>query len=423
MNNTTPSELIPTELTDFPSLFSAGWFGTVDNTDLLNPTRPNTFRQDFLLLGIEPNEVIQVNLNSESNGDPYLQLINADTGALIAFDDDGGPGRNSALQFTTAPGVNYILRATTFAANATEQFTIDVSDGLLTPATHLFADTTVNSVLSVTDAITPFRPNHFYDGYVLADLDPYQEVSLSLASNEFDSYLQLIDANTGDLLAFDDNSGIGTNAALTFVADPHTDYLVHVTTATAATVGNYSLFSSVDTLTDDELLLAIDPFLGSGASPASLNSPIDGVGNNIAHPFAGAAGSTLVDSVPLDYGDGFSTPAGANRPNARVISNALSQQFEDTPEPRGLTNLIWVWGQFLDHDISLSPEVSREVAAAENRNVVIPVPFDDPALTPGNVIALRDTEFVPGTGTGPNNPRRIANEITAFVDGSNVYGS
>lgn len=423
MNNSTTSDIIPTALTDFPSLFSSAWFGTVDSTDLTNPTRQNTFRQDFLLLGIQPNEVIQVNLNSESNGDPYLQLINADTGELIDFDDDDGPGRDAQLQFTAQPGVNYILRATTFEANAAEQFTIDVSQGLLTPATHLFSNTTVNSVLSATDAITPFRPDHFYDGYVLADLEPYGEVRLSLSSNEFDAYLQIIDTTTGELIAFDDNSGVGTNAALTFVANPDADYLVHVTTANANTLGSYSLITSSETLTNEELLLAIDPFLGNGAPPANLNSPIDGVGNNIDNPLLGSAGSNLVDSVPLDYGNGFSTPAGQNRPNARVISNALSQQSGDMPEPRGLTNFIWVWGQFLDHDISLSPEVSREVAAAENRNVVIPVPDNDPALTPGNVIALRDTEFVPGTGTDPNNPRRIPNEITAFVDGSNVYGS
>ncbi|NEQ49236.1 MAG: hypothetical protein F6K11_03760 [Leptolyngbya sp. SIO3F4] len=436
MNNPTTTDVIPTviptdiipdaiplALTDFPTLFAPRWFGTVDDTDPTNPTRLNTFRQDFLLLDIQPNEVIQVSLDSESQGDPYLQLIDADTGALIDFDDDDGPGRNAVLQFIPQPGVNYILRATTFAANAAEQFTINVSQGLLTPATHLFPNTTVSSLLSGTDAITPFRPNHFYDGYLLSDLEPFQQVSLSLTSSDFDTYLQVIDANTGELLAFNDNVGPALNSGLEFVAAPDTDYLVHVTTAEANTLGSYSLSTSVQTLSNDELLLSINPFFGNSAPPSTLNSPIDGFGNNLFNPSLGAAGSNLVDSVPLAYGDGFSTPAGQDRPNARVISNALSQQLEDTPEPRGLTNFIWVWGQFLDHDISLSPEVSREVAAAENRNIVIPVPFDDPALTPGNIIALRDSEFTSGTGTDPTNPRRIPNEITAFVDGSNVYGS
>ncbi|MEL6128767.1 MAG: peroxidase family protein [Cyanobacteria bacterium J06628_4] len=423
MENLITPDIVTADFTDLPTLFAPIWFGTVDSTDLFNPTRQNTYRQDFLLLDIQPNDVIQVSLDSESQGDPYLQIINAQTGAVVAFDDDGGPGSNARLQFTAQPGIDYILRATTFAANAEEQFTINISQGLLTPATHLAPNTTVDSFLSATDAITPFRPDHFYDGYLLTNLSPYQQVSLSVASNDFDAYLQIIDANTGQLLAFDDDSGSSTSASLDFIARPNTDYLVHVTSFEDRALGRYSLSTSVQTLSDDDILIVLDPFLGNSALPAALSSPINGVGNNINNPLLGSAGSNLVDSVPLQYGDGFSTPAGQNRPNARVISNALSQQVGNTPEPRGLTNLIWVWGQFLDHDISLSPEVSREVAAAENRNVVIPVPADDPALTPGNVISLRDSEFVSGTGTSPSNPRRIANEITAFVDGSNVYGS
>ena len=151
---------------------------------------------------------------------------------------------------------------------------------------------------------------------------------------------------------------------------------------------------------------------------SSLSSPINGVGNNLSNPLFGSAGSDLLDSIPLQYGDGVSTPAGQDRPNPRVISNAISQQTENIFEPRGLTNLIWAWGQFLDHDISLSPDAPGE----ENR-VVIPVPVDDSSLTPGNVISLQGTAFEEGTGTGPDNPRLLPNEITAWIDGSNVYGS
>ena len=151
---------------------------------------------------------------------------------------------------------------------------------------------------------------------------------------------------------------------------------------------------------------------------SSLSSPIGGVGNNLSNPLFGSAGSLLLDTVPLQYGDGVSSPAGQNRPNARVISNAISQQSTDIPDSRGLTNLIWAWGQFLDHDISLSPD-----APGDENTVVIAVPDNDPALTPGNTISLQETAFEAGTGTGPDNPRLLPNELTAWIDGSNVYGS
>ncbi len=49
-------------------------------------------------------------------------------------------------------------------------------------------------------------------------------------------------------------------------------------------------------------------------SPTDLFRSIDGTGNNLAHPTWGTAGTDLIRIAP----------AGADRPSARVISNALS---------------------------------------------------------------------------------------------------
>ncbi|MGB7440461.1 MAG: peroxidase family protein [Coleofasciculaceae cyanobacterium] len=153
----------------------------------------------------------------------------------------------------------------------------------------------------------------------------------------------------------------------------------------------------------------------------------DGRGNNLQYPQFGAADTPLLDIAPLDYSNGFSTPAGQNRPNPRVISNAISQQIGDILDPRGLTDFIWAWGQFLDHDLSFTPELSRQEASAQGRFINIPVPAGDPFLDPlgtGNVvIEVRDSEFIEGTGTNANNPRQLPNVITSWIDGSNVYGS
>ncbi|MGK7917787.1 MAG: peroxidase family protein [Prochloraceae cyanobacterium] len=144
-------------------------------------------------------------------------------------------------------------------------------------------------------------------------------------------------------------------------------------------------------------------------------APIDGIGNNQQNIYWGAADSNLLNIAPLAYKDGFSTPA--DRPqNPRHISNVVSEQKENMPESRGLTNFIWAWGQFLDHDISLTPEASEKDAG-------IIVPPDDSFFPKGTKIPLFDTLFVKGTGTDPYNPRQLPNKITAFIDGSNVYGS
>ena len=163
-------------------------------------------------------------------------------------------------------------------------------------------------------------------------------------------------------------------------------------------------------------LFLSDPFSESDFEVQSF----DGTGNNLQNPEYGATDTALVNIAPLDYSDGFSTPAGQDRPNSRVISNAISQQEGDIFDPRGLTNFIWAWGQFLDHDLSLTPENGSQP-------VSISVPTGDPFLDPQNtgnvVIELSDSEFIEGTGTDINNPRQLPNVLTAWIDGSNVYGS
>ncbi|MEO1670066.1 MAG: peroxidase family protein [Cyanobacteria bacterium J06631_2] len=147
---------------------------------------------------------------------------------------------------------------------------------------------------------------------------------------------------------------------------------------------------------------------------------LNGEGNNLSNFSYGAVGSSLLNLAPLDYGDRLSSPAGLDRPNPRLISNTLSQQNEVIPSDRGLTNFSWGFGQFVDHDIILTPENAAD-------ELEIHVPAGDPNLDPEGtgrvVIPLDATAFIPGTGLTLDNPAQIANQITAWIDGSNIYGA
>ncbi len=158
----------------------------------------------------------------------------------------------------------------------------------------------------------------------------------------------------------------------------------------------------------------------------TLNGPfrsIDGIGNNAANTEWGSAGTDFLRLAPSDYGDEISSPAGAERPSTREISNAVFAQSEDIPSERGTSDLFWVWGQFLDHDIDLT----GEAAPGDEESFDIPVPSGDPFFDPGNTgtvtIPLTRSGASPGTGTGADNPREQVNEITSFIDASMVYGS
>ncbi len=113
--------------------------------------------------------------------------------------------------------------------------------------------------------------------------------------------------------------------------------------------------------------------------------------------------------------------AGGLRPSPRAISNAVCDQDGSLPNALGASDYIWQWGQFLDHDIDLTPEAKPLEAAP------IPVPAGDPFFDPQGTglatIGLHRSVWDPATGTGPANPRQQVNEITSFIDASNVYGS
>ncbi|MEM9930398.1 MAG: peroxidase family protein, partial [Bacteroidota bacterium] len=132
-----------------------------------------------------------------------------------------------------------------------------------------------------------------------------------------------------------------------------------------------------------------------------------------------AVHTALIRVVGDGFVDGQSIPAGPNRPNPRVISNTLFAQEGLINDPVGLSDFTWVFGQFIDHDIALTDQLGE--------NLPISVPAGDPNFDPfffGTVtIPFHRNLHRFGTGFGIGNPRNYDNEITAFIDGSGVYGS
>ncbi|MBK7344233.1 MAG: hypothetical protein IPJ06_14760 [Saprospiraceae bacterium] len=145
-----------------------------------------------------------------------------------------------------------------------------------------------------------------------------------------------------------------------------------------------------------------------------------GLGNNVDHPEWGANHSMLQNNTTVAFANGFSSPAAPQRANPRLISNYLMGQPSVLPSTQGLSDYVWVFGQFIDHDVTLVGNNSAEFFP-------ITINFPDPIFNPGGalpnaLIPMSRSAHVPGTGTELGNPRRYANEISAFVDGSGVYG-
>ena len=146
----------------------------------------------------------------------------------------------------------------------------------------------------------------------------------------------------------------------------------------------------------------------------------DGRFNNPGHSTWGQAQTELLRMATVSYTDRASIPASW-LPSPRLISNLAMAQSSSVANSAQASSMLWQWGQFLDHDISYTP------AGTPGESLPIPVPAGDPVFDPFRtrraVLAFTRSQFYPGTGEGPDNPREQISNLTAFIDASQVYGS
>lgn len=138
----------------------------------------------------------------------------------------------------------------------------------------------------------------------------------------------------------------------------------------------------------------------------------EGLDNNVSNPTWGAAGASLLRIAPADYpgdGTGATIYGSPDRPNPRTVSNTLFPQVTTSTNARGMTAGVWQWGQFLDHDLSLTPSNAADPA-------MIFSPGDPYGI--GMIPFNRSRTDYDGFGV-----RQQPNEITSYIDASMVYGS
>lgn len=138
---------------------------------------------------------------------------------------------------------------------------------------------------------------------------------------------------------------------------------------------------------------------------AIINYDINGA-NFAANPAWNAAGSTEVRIGAANFAPGTTNGLVAG-PNARDVSNTVVAGNGDLPAPP-YSGMMYAWGQFIDHDLDLTPGGGAPI------NITIPV--GDQTFVPGSSIALTRAQTDPATGNQ-------VNAITGWLDASNVYGS
>ena len=145
------------------------------------------------------------------------------------------------------------------------------------------------------------------------------------------------------------------------------------------------------------------------------------INGQCTNPFFPLAGSVGIAQITEDEFRDQSTAIFTDRglPSARTISNIVSDQEEDILNQRGITEFTTYFGQFLDHNLVLTPFNTDEPEPIE-------IEDDDDELIDaagGHELGFFRSVRVVDSTAGQNNVVRPENVLTSAVDLVAVYGT
>uniref|UniRef100_A0A8C6TTP1 NAD(P)H oxidase (H2O2-forming) n=1 Tax=Neogobius melanostomus TaxID=47308 RepID=A0A8C6TTP1_9GOBI len=148
----------------------------------------------------------------------------------------------------------------------------------------------------------------------------------------------------------------------------------------------------------------------------------DGWYNSLACPKRGAVGSHLVRLLPARFWDGVYQPIQEPQlPNPRALSRALTQGPSGLPSNRNQTVLSVFFGYHVTFEMFDS---RNHGCPPEFMNIPVPKgdPIFDPASTGKVLLPFQRGTWAEESGQSPSNPRIQVNSVTAWIDGSSIYG-
>ncbi|XP_023338409.1 chorion peroxidase isoform X2 [Eurytemora carolleeae] len=172
----------------------------------------------------------------------------------------------------------------------------------------------------------------------------------------------------------------------------------------------------------------LSPRPTSVCDPTERYRTITGSCNNIDNPTWGMPGSQLHRLVSSAYSDGIGEPRGGY--NSRTLPNPryLSQRNHpdnDNPDTR-FTHMVMQFGQFLDHDITVTPKDETLDCCKDTTNdskcFIIQIPPRDRFYSWVNH-TVTCLNLVRSTPLCQTPQREQYNGITSYIDASTVYGS
>ncbi|MBV8858798.1 MAG: pre-peptidase C-terminal domain-containing protein [Acidobacteria bacterium] len=216
--------------------------GTLSNTDC--KLTDGSFYDPYTFSGTAGQQVV-LKMNS-SAFDTFLFLL-APNGSVLASNDDGGGGTNSRIPpdsgvFTLPSSGTYTVLANSFAPATTGGYSLSLTAAQQCTVAGISPNQTLSATLSVTDC--NLSDGSYYDSYTFGGAAG-QQISVSMSSSAFDTYLIIVGPD-GSVVATDDDGGGGTNSRVppasgTVTLSASGTYTILANSYAAGATGGYSL--------------------------------------------------------------------------------------------------------------------------------------------------------------------------------------
>lgn len=251
--------------------------GALRDQDERHPVFAARFAKTYRLSGCDPGKVMTIVARS-GEFDVMLELLNGATGTrmILATQDtaDGVNGTDEKIAFTPLANRSYLVRVSSEGNQETGLYELGVYDRAEYTRTQGIAfPATVSGSLSLDSPLDPlWSPQQYYSSdYRVATIS--EPITITLSSTAFDSFLEIVNPETGLLLQSDDDSAGNLDARITFAPIPGVPFIIRVTTAEPNSTGEFALSVSEGSPPEPGVPLPVPGTTSGSLSPGDSRDP------------------------------------------------------------------------------------------------------------------------------------------------------
>ena len=306
-------------------------------------------------------QVVTIELDSTAF-DAYVQLKDSNE-IELASDDDSAGNLNARIENFRLPADDtYSIVVSSFDNTATGDYTLTLSEGGGTVTPVPPTNVPAGSEIAIGDTVNGTLSGGSLTASYTFQGEAGQIVTITATSEDFDSYLRLLDSSATELITDDDSAG-NLDSRIAFYALPSSDTYTIVVESFDSAGGSYSLSLSAAEVEPIEYTQTINGELTESQSSAGYR-------------FSGAAGDVITITLRSSAFDAYlSLNQGGSGSSYALITDDDSAGGSDA---RIGPYTLPATGEYIITVSSYDSTVTGAYTLELNRAVLSPIDFDQP---------------------------------------------